>query len=78
MSSIQIRYHRKDSAASAAVDKILTPEALKFLEALHKTFEQTRKSLLGQREERQRRWDSGVEKLSFLKETETVRQQPSY
>jgi malate synthase len=73
VSGVQI--HSK--VAPKAQEVILTDGALQFLAALHRTFESTRQSLLAAREDRQRRWDSGVP-LDFLPETAQIRSEPSW
>ncbi|KAG8947922.1 hypothetical protein FRC04_010118 [Tulasnella sp. 424] len=60
-----------------AQQEIITPEALKFLAALHRTFNATRLSLLDARHAVQRRLDSGSQ-LGFLPETEHIRNDPSW
>lgn len=52
--------------------KILTDDALKFLAALHRTFEPTRLSLLKARESVQKQLDNGA-KLDFPPETAAIR-----
>ncbi|TFK67396.1 malate synthase [Pluteus cervinus] len=64
-------------AAQKAQSELFTEDALKFLAALHRTFEPTRQSLLVAREEAQRRYDSGVT-LDFASETAHVRAEPSW
>lgn len=56
-----------------ATERVLTPEALQFLEGLHRTFNERRKELLEAREERQQQLDAGG-KLDFLEETKAVRE----
>ncbi|MFC4353756.1 malate synthase A [Chryseomicrobium palamuruense] len=56
-----------------ATKRVLTPEALQFLEGLHRTFDARRKELLEAREERQRELDAGG-KLDFLEETKSIRE----
>ncbi len=70
-----VRIHSK--VAPQAQEKLLTDGALKFLSALHKTFETTRQSLLTAREDAQRRFDSGVP-LDFPSETVHIRTDPSW
>ncbi|KAG8926312.1 hypothetical protein FRC02_008978 [Tulasnella sp. 418] len=60
-----------------AQKEILTVDALKFLAALHRTFEATRQSLLAARHATQRRLDAG-ESLTFLPETAHIRNDPSW
>ncbi|EIM82782.1 malate synthase [Stereum hirsutum FP-91666 SS1] len=60
-----------------AQEHILTEEALKFLAALHRTFESTRQSLLVARESTQQRLDSGLP-LDFPAETAHIRAEPSW
>lgn len=60
-----------------AQEQILTEEALKFLAALHRTFESTRQSLLVARESTQQRLDSGLP-LDFPAETAHIRAEPSW
>ena len=55
-----------------AVRQVLTPEALQFLEGLHRTFNARRKELLDAREVRQKELDAGG-KLDFLPETKEIR-----
>ncbi len=56
----------------AAVDLILTPEALEFVTELHRRFNHTRQDLLHRRQARQIAIDAG-EMPDFLAETEDVR-----
>jgi malate synthase len=56
-----------------SADEVLTPEAVEFLLNLHYRFDQARRELLTQREERQTRFDAG-ERPDFLKETTAVRE----
>lgn len=70
-----VKIHTK--VAPAAQAEILTEDALKFLAALHRTFETTRQSLLVAREDAQRRYDSGVQ-LDFPSETAHIRAEPSW
>src|SRR5690606_40123041 len=51
---------------------ILTIEAARFLEKLHKKFESERRRLLAFRREQQKRFDAG-EKPNFRKETKAIR-----
>ncbi len=51
---------------------ILSPEALEFVAAIFRTFNEDRCSLLERRRERQREFDSGA-KPDFLPETESIR-----
>jgi malate synthase len=53
--------------------KILTPEAVEFLQALHARFEPTRQQRLKERVERQARLDAG-EKPKFLDSTREIRE----
>jgi malate synthase len=54
------------------MEKILTPEALSFVEKLHRQFNPTRQELLRQRAQRQTELDAG-KAYSFLPETESTR-----
>ncbi|KAF9449672.1 malate synthase [Macrolepiota fuliginosa MF-IS2] len=65
------------NVAPNAQEELFSDGALKFLAALHKTFEPTRQSLLTAREDTQRRHDSGVP-LDFLPETAHIRADPSW
>lgn len=56
-----------------ATERVLTSEALQFLEGLHRTFNERRKELLKAREERQQQLDAGG-KLDFLEETKAIRE----
>lgn len=63
--------------AQTAQSQILTEDALKFLAALHRTFETTRQSLLVARTVAQQRLDSGV-LLDLPAETAHIRADPSW
>src|ERR1700761_8720817 len=56
-----------------SADEVLTPRAIDFLLALHHRFENARRELLAQRDERQIRFDAG-ERPDFLAETAAVRE----
>ena len=56
----------------AQYDEILTPEALRFVASLQRTFGARREELLGRRVEAQKKIDSGV-LPDFLPETEGIR-----
>jgi malate synthase len=70
-----VKIHSK--VALGAQKEILTDDALRFLAVLHRTFESRRQELLAAREERQRRWDSGIP-LDFLPETAHVRSEVAW
>ena len=53
--------------------QILTPEAIDFIVDLQRNFNERRKALLSDRQERQRKLDAG-EKPNFLSETKTIRE----
>ncbi len=59
-------------AVHARQNEILTPEALAFLETLHKTFETRRRTLLEGRIQRQKQFDAGL-LPDFLPETRAIR-----
>ena len=63
--------------AQNAQAQILTEDALKFIAALHRTFESTRQSLLIAREAAQQRLDAG-QPLDFPSETAHIRADPSW
>ncbi|TFK91338.1 malate synthase [Polyporus arcularius HHB13444] len=65
------------SQAKDAQAQILTEDALKFIAALHRTFESTRQSLLVAREAAQQRLDAG-QPLDFPAETAHIRADPSW
>ncbi|TBU61686.1 malate synthase [Dichomitus squalens] len=65
------------SQAKDAQAQILTEDALKFIAALHRTFESTRQSLLVAREAAQQRLDAG-QPLDFPSETAHIRADPSW
>lgn len=69
VTSQDIKILGRQSAASA---EILTTEALQFIASLHRQFDQRRKELLEERQNRQQRIDAG-EKLDFLPETKEIR-----
>lgn len=56
-----------------SMEKILTPDALEFIEKLHANFDQRRRELLDRRQVRQKELDSG-KKLDFLPETKHIRE----
>lgn len=58
-------------------DEVLTPEALGFVAQLHRSFNQRRLRLLGERRERQARFDAG-ELPDFLPNTRPVRDDPDW
>ncbi|WP_255428715.1 malate synthase A [Sporosarcina sp. resist] len=57
---------------TAESEEILTPEALAFLQSLHDNFDERRRELLANRQQRQSSIDSGI-KLNFLAETQHTR-----
>jgi malate synthase len=63
---------RIDARLKPGYERILSPEALTFLAALHKQFNLTRLALLEKRKERQQRIDAG-ELPDFLPETQNIR-----
>jgi malate synthase len=58
-------------------DEVLTPEAVGFVAQLHRSFNQRRLRLLGERRERQARFDAG-ELPDFLPNTRPVRDDPDW
>jgi len=63
--------------SSAEADRILTPDALAFLAALHRSFEKRRQELLATRRTRQAAFDQGV-LPDFLPETAAIRADPAW
>jgi malate synthase len=63
--------------ATAHADEVLTPEALGFVAQLHRSFNARRQRLLGERAERQARFDAG-ELPDFLPNTLHVREDDSW
>jgi malate synthase len=63
--------------APKAQSEILTDGALRFLAALHQTFDATRQGLLAAREAAQARFDAGVP-FDFPPETAHIRAEPSW
>jgi malate synthase len=61
----------------AHLDEVLTPEALGFVAQLHRSFSPRRLRLLGERRERQARFDAG-ELPDFLPNTLHVREDPDW
>lgn len=57
---------------TAESEEILSPEALAFLQSLHDNFDERRRELLANRQQRQSSIDSGI-KLDFLAETQYIR-----
>jgi malate synthase len=60
--------------AEQEFDQVLTPDALEFVAALAREFEERRQELLAARERRRARLAAGEESLRFLAETESVRE----
>src|SRR5215831_6050964 len=56
----------------AGIERVLTPEALSFVEKLHRQFNSSRLELLRQRVQRQTELDAG-KTYTFLPETESIR-----
>jgi malate synthase len=75
--SIPTAYSTADSPSAEATSKILTPEALKFLTILHRTFNQIRIDLLANRDKVQAELDQG-KKLHFLHSTQKIRDDVSW
>ncbi|AWU78180.1 malate synthase, glyoxysomal [Pichia kudriavzevii] len=67
----------KPLLSEATPRDILTIDALKFVVLLHRAFNGTRKQLLANRQDVQKRLDAG-ESLTFLKETEYIRNDPNW
>jgi malate synthase len=63
--------------AAPHADEVLTPEALGFVAQLHRSFNLRRQRLLGERRERQARFDAG-ELPDFLPNTRHVRAEPDW
>ena len=70
-----VQIHSKEAEKAQA--EVLTEDALKFLAALHRTFESTRQSLLTAREAVQQRLDAGAP-FDFPPETAHIRADPSW
>ncbi|KAL3232477.1 Malate synthase 1 [Nakaseomyces bracarensis] len=64
--------------STTTVKTILTKEALEFIVLLHRTFNAKRKQLLENRQEIQKKLDSGNFKLDFLPETANIRNDPTW
>lgn len=64
--------------SKTTVKTILTKEALEFIVLLHRTFNARRKQLLENRQEVQKKLDSGNFKLDFLPETANIRNDPTW
>ncbi len=62
-----------DTAAEAATERILTPEALDFVTEIHRRFDARRRELLAARAERRERIAAG-ELPDFLPETAEIRE----
>ena len=60
------------AAAPEGTEKVLSREALAFVESLHRQFNATREQLLARRVERQKAFDAGT-LPDFLPETKSVR-----
>ena len=58
-------------------EAVLTPEALGFVAQLHRSFNRRRQRLLGERQDRQARFDAG-ELPHFLPNTHEVRSDPGW
>lgn len=66
-----------DPETAAAENQVLTPQALEFLEKLHRTFESRRQEILKHRQLVQKSLDQGAQ-LDFLKETASIRDDKSW
>lgn len=64
--------------SNTTVKTILTKEALEFIVLLHRTFNARRKQLLENRQDVQKKLDSGNFKLDFLPETANIRNDPTW
>ena len=58
--------------------EILTSEALKFVSSIERKFGERRLELLLERKRRQSRFDRGLESPDFMKQTERIRNDPSW
>lgn len=56
----------------------MTKDALEFVVLLHRTFNKTRLQLLENRQIVQQKIDSGEYEFNFLKETEAIRNDPTW
>ena len=65
------------TAPADHAETVLTPEALGFVAQLHRSFNQRRQRLLGERRDRQARFDAG-ELPDFLPNTHEVRSDPDW
>jgi malate synthase len=72
-----LEIHAKVAVAPQAQAEILTEGALRFLAALHRTFDTTRQHLLSAREAAQARFDAGAP-FDFPPETAHIRAEPSW
>ncbi|CAG98853.1 malate synthase MLS1 [Kluyveromyces lactis] len=66
------------SPSTTTVADILTKDALEFVVLLHRTFNKTRLQLLENRQIVQQKIDSGEYEFNFLKETEAIRNDPTW
>jgi malate synthase len=71
--TIQTETIRITGSPTSSQSRILTPQAIEFLQALHSRFESVRQELLEQRKQRQARLDSG-ELPQFLESTKATRE----
>ncbi|KAF9579809.1 Malate synthase, glyoxysomal, partial [Lunasporangiospora selenospora] len=65
------------ATVTPAQAEILTPEALRFVATLHRSFEKTRQELLQHRRDRQVQLDQG-RLPDFLPETRHIREDPTW
>lgn len=75
---IDIENEPKFSPSTTTAADILTKDALEFVVLLHRTFNATRKQLLENRQEVQKKIDSGEYQLDFLPETAAIRNDPTW
>ncbi|PZR60963.1 MAG: malate synthase A [Chloroflexi bacterium] len=66
-----------DRADLPDAQRVLTPDALDFVAALHREFDPRRRELLGRRAQRRQRFQAG-ETPDFLSETSSVRSDPAW
>lgn len=64
--------------SNTTVADILTKDALEFIVLLHRTFNARRKQLLENRQEVQKKLDTGNYHLDFLPETRSIREDPTW
>lgn len=75
---VDVDFTPQFTPSTTTVADILTKDALEFVVLLHRTFNKTRLQLLENRQIVQKKIDAGEYEFGFLKETESIRNDPTW